>query len=375
VSKTAYLVLENGKIFEGKFFGAERERETFGEIVFTTGMTGYLETLTDNSYYGQIILQTFPLIGNYGVISPDFENSSDKKIVASAYIVKSWCEEPSNFRSEGNLDTFLKAQDITGVYGIDTREVTKIIRENGVMNAKITNNINDINFEEIKDYKITNAVENVSCKTIKEYKSKYSRYRVAMLDFGMKESVKQKLLDRDCDVFIMPYNETAGHIKLGRDINGIVLSDGPGNPADNIEIINNLKEIIKLNIPIFGIGLGHQLLALANGFRTKKLKYGHRGANQPVRDLSTGKVYITNQNHGYEVMTESVDDNSAIMDFENVIFKTCEGIKYKNYPHVFSVQFTPDDCESPHGTGFLFSRFLENMDICNGKRNKTNGGI
>ena len=354
MSKTAYLILENGRIFEGEFFGAQRE--TLGEIVFSTGMTGYLETLTDNSYFGQIVLQTFPLIGNYGVMSPDFESPSAK---TNGYIVKSWCEEPSNFRSEGNLDTFLKAQDIPGICGIDTREITKIIREEGVMNAKITGDKNNIDFDKIKNYKITNAVESVSCKELKEFKSENGKYKVVLLDFGAKESVKQKLLDKGCDVWVAPYNTTAQQIK---NINpdSIILSDGPGDPADNIVIIDNLKEIIKLNIPMFGICLGHQLLALANGFKTGKLKYGHRGANQPVKDLSTGRVYITSQNHGYEVITESIDKNIAKASFENVNDKTCEGIEYINKP-VFSSQFHPDDCLSPHGTGFLFEKFIESM--------------
>ena len=356
MSKPAYLVLENGKVFEGKFFGAKRD--IIGELVFTTGMTGYLETLTDNSYYGQIVLQTFPLIGNYGVIPQDSENLT-QTIGAGAYIVKSWCEEPSNFRSEGNLDTFLKSVNVTGLYGIDTREVAKIIRENGVMNAKITCDKNNVDFGEIKNYKVTNAVENVSCKEIKEFKSKTGKYKTVMFDFGMKESIKQKLLDRGCDVWVVPYNTTSEKIK---DINpdGIVLSDGPGDPAENDGIVCNIKEILKLNIPTFGICFGHQILALANGFKTEKLKHGHRGASQPVKDLSTGKVYITSQNHGYFVSSDSIDKNIANILFENVNDKTCEGLEYKNHP-VFSSQFHPDNYDGPHGTGFLFGRFIESM--------------
>jgi len=360
VSKAAYLILENGRIFEGKFFGAQRE--AMGEIVFSTGMTGYLETLTDNSYYGQIVLQTFPLIGNYGIIPSDFENRSAK---TNGYIVKSWCEEPSNFRSEGNLDTFLKDQDIPGIYGIDTREITKIIRDTGVMNAKITDNINNIDFNEIKNYKITNAIQNVSCKEIAQFAGtgcvRPHDYKVVLVDYGVKESIKQKLSDKGCDVWTVPYNTPAEEIK---NINpgGIVLSDGPGDPnaAENSEIINNIKEIINLNIPVFGICLGHQLLALANGFKTNKLKFGHRGLNQPVKNLFTGKVYITSQNHGYEVLRESIDENIAKISFENVNDKTCEGIEYINRP-VYSVQFHPDDCPSPHGTGFLYEKFIEKM--------------
>jgi len=360
MSNTAYLALANGRIFEGRFFGAEPTEKNVGEIVFNTGMTGYLETLTDPSYFGQIVLQTFPLIGNYGIISPDFESSSVK---VSAYIVKSWCEEPSNFRSEGNLDTFFKAKNITGLYGIDTREVTRIIRENGTMNAKIIceSDKNNINFDEIKNYKISNAVQSMSCEEIKEYKCENAKYRIVVVDFGAKESIKQKLLKRGCDVWVVPYNTAEEQIK---NINpdGIVLSDGPGDPADNdnAEVINNLKEIIKLNIPIFGICLGHQLLALAHGFKTEKLKYGHRGANQPVKSLADGKVYITSQNHGYTVMPESIDGNKASILYVNVNDKTCEGIEYKD-KLIFSSQFHPELCESPCDTGFLYDRFIENM--------------
>ena len=188
-------------------------------------------------------------------------------------------------------------------------------------------------------------------------------YKIVLIDYGAKESIKQKLLNKNCDVFIAPYNITAEEIKKINP-NGIVLSDGPGDPdaPENSEIINNLKEILKLNLPVFGICLGHQLLALANGFKTNKLKYGHRGANQPVKDLLTGRVYITNQNHGYEVLTESINKNIAKAAFINVNDKTCEGIDYINKP-VFSVQFHPDDCMSPHGTGFLYERFIKYMDI------------
>ena len=356
MAKTAYLILENGKIFEGKSFGAERE--TIGEIVFSTGMTGYLENLTSNSYYGQIILQTFPLVGNYGKISQDFESDSIK---ATAYIVKSWCEEPSNFRCEGNLDTFLKSENIPGLYGVDTRELTKIIRENGVMNCKIAYSKENIDYGEIKNYKIAKAVETASCKEIKEYKSgSAGAKKVAMIDFGVNESIKTRLLDGGCDMWLMPYNSTAEQIK---NINpdAILLSSGPGNPMDNIEIIANIKDIIKLGVPVFGIGLGHQMLALAHGFETKKLKYGHRGANQPVKDLNSGRIYITNQNHGYTVEPNSVDKNIAQILFENVNDKSCEGLEYKD-KRVFSTEFYPEIFnKSERNTSFLFDRFIDSM--------------
>jgi carbamoyl-phosphate synthase small subunit len=348
VSEAAYLALENGRVFEGKFFGTHKE--TLGELVFSTGMAGYIETLTDNSYYGQIVLQTFPLIGNYGVISQEYESPSVK---LNGYIVKSWCEGPSNFRSEGDLDTFLKERGIPGLCGIDTREAVKIIRENGVMNAKITGDKKNIDFDEIKNYTIKNAVKSVSRKEITRLEGVNSK--VVLFDFGAKESIKNILLRRGCDLWIVPHDTPAEKIK---NINpdGIVFSDGPGDPADNCDIIKNLKEIIDLNIPIFGICLGHQLLGLAHGFKTEKLKFGHRGANHPVKDTATGRVYITNQNHGYGIVKESINKNTAKASFENINDKTCEGTEYIKSPF-FSTQFHPDDCESPHGTGFLYAKF------------------
>ncbi|MCL2096304.1 MAG: carbamoyl phosphate synthase small subunit [Oscillospiraceae bacterium] len=370
MSKPAYLILENGRIFEGKYWGAIRD--TFGEIVFSTAMTGYLETLTDNSYFGQIVLQTFPLIGNYGIIPPDFESLSPEA-KPNGYIVKSWCEEPSNFRSEGNLDTFLENRGIPGIYGIDTREVAKIIRENGVMNAKITGDRDNIDFDEIKNYRTVDQIRKVSRGEIKEFKGAESRYRVVLLDFGLKESIKQRLLALGCDVWAAPYDTDAEKIK-NMEPDGIVLSDGPGDPEENPGVINNLKEILDLNIPAFGICLGHQLLALANGFRTEKLKFGHRGANQPVKSLSGSTrpgVYITNQNHGYAVVNESIDKNIAELSFENVNDKTCEGIDYIDRP-VTSVQFHPDDCLSPHGTGFIYHKFIGMMS--GNRKNSKQGG-
>lgn len=360
MSKKAYLILENGLCFEGQTLGAVGE--ITGEIVFTTGMTGYLETLTDQSYYGQIVLQTFPLIGNYGIIPSDFESSC---IGASAYIVKYPCENPSNFRSQGTLEAFLKENNIIGLSHIDTRAVTKIIREYGVMNGKITyqkpDNIDltEIKNYKIKNYKIKNAVERVSVKEVKEYKSDSPKYRVALLDFGLKQNIVRELTKRGCDVWVFPYNSTLRDIK-SINPDGIMLSNGPGDPADNVIVIENVKEIIKANIPIFGICLGHQILALANGFKTHKLKYGHRGANQPVKDLISGKTYISSQNHGYAVTSESIDKDIADQWFINVNDNTCEGIIYKNYP-ILSVQFHPEACAGPRDTAFLFDKFIESM--------------
>ncbi len=349
-----YLVLENGRIFEGYSFGAAGE--VIGEIVFTTGMTGYLETLTDKSYYGQIILQTFPLIGNYGVIPEDFEA---KTVSARGYIVKHWCQEPSNFRSKGNLDTFLKEQNIVGLYGIDTRELTKILREQGTMNGMITRNPEKADLDKIKAFTVNEAVESVSVNEMTVLNPE-GRYSIALFDFGYKENIVRELLNRNCKVTILPHNATVKTIKsLAPD--GIMLSNGPGDPAKNPEVINNLKEIIKLNIPIFGICLGHQLLALAYGFKTEKMKFGHRGANQPAKDLLTGRTYITSQNHGYAVKTDSIDSNKAKLWFINTNDFSCEGIQYLERP-IFTVQFHPEGCGGPQDTGYLFDRFLEEID-------------
>lgn len=257
----AYLVLENGKIFEGFSFGAVCE--TIGELVFTTGMTGYLETLTDKSYFGQIIMQTFPLIGNYGVIPQDFESQT---IYAFGYIVKHWCEEPSNFRCKGTLHELLKEKNIVGLYGIDTRELTKILREQGTMNGMITSKLQNADLDKIKAYSVTNAVESVSVRDTSVLNPN-GRYSVALLDFGYKENIVRELLKRNCKVTILPYNTSPERIKeLAPD--GILLSNGPGDPARNPIVINNLKKIVNFNIPVFGICLGHQLLALSFGFKT-----------------------------------------------------------------------------------------------------------
>lgn len=351
-----YLILENGMVFEGKSFGAKKD--VTGEIVFTTGMNGYIETLTDPSYYGQIVLQTFPLIGNYGVISDDFESSS---VGPLAYIVKVPCQDPSNFRSEGNLDTFLKARGIAGLYGIDTRALTRIIREQGVMNGRITNvNPKEVSADSIRSYGIQNAVESVSGKERRLYKSEKSKFNVALLDFGLKKNIIRELLKRRCNVWVLPWNTPPESITdLAPD--GIILSNGPGDPAVNTTIINNIKNLMESGIMMFGICLGHQLLALANGFETYKLKYGHRSANQPVKDIRTQRVYISSQNHGYAVRSESIDTYIAEEWFVNVNDRTCEGIWYKHIK-AFTVQFHPEACHGPHDTKYLFDLFIKRME-------------
>ena len=344
---TAYLVLENGITFEGEFFG--KPGEITGEIVFTTGMTGYLETVTDPSFYGQIILQTFPLIGNYGVISADLQKET---VSAKAYIVKYLCQEPSNFRSEEALDTFFMSKGITGLKGIDTRALTKIIRESGTVKGKITMNPpSAADIEEARRYEVTGAIAAVSCKERKTHGD--GKYRIALLDLGVKQSIVNALVTRDCKVYTFPYNTTANEI-LDANPHGILLSSGPGNPADpaNGPIIVTLRELQSSGIPMFGIDMGHLLLAIANGYKTEKMKLGHRGANQPVKDLSTGRVYITAQNHGYTVLA----DNAS---FINVNDGTCEGLDYGSG---FTVQFCPG--EGPKDTEFLYDKFVEMAVNC-----------
>ncbi|HPP36133.1 MAG TPA: carbamoyl phosphate synthase small subunit [Clostridiales bacterium] len=347
----AYLVLETGKTFEGYSFGAERE--VIGEVVFTTCMTGYLETLTDKSYYGQIIMHTYPLIGNYGVIPEDFESNA---VSALGYIAKDVCTDPSNFRSKGDLGTFLKERDIPGLCGIDTRELTKTLREQGTMNGIITRDPKKADLDKIRAYSVKNAVESVSVKERKTVNNG-GKYTVVLLDFGYKESIVKELAKRNCRVVIMPHDASVQDI-LEQNPDGIMLSNGPGDPADNPGIINNLKQLIAFRVPIFGICLGHQLLALARGFETRKLKYGHRGSNHPVKDLDTGQLYITSQNHGYYFVNESIDSSIARMSFINLNDRTCEGIKYLDSP-AFSVQFHPEGSGGPKDTVHLFDEFLK----------------
>ena len=356
MEKTVYLILENGRVFEGKRFGLSGE--VTGEIVFTTGMCGYLETLTDPSYYGQIVVQTFPLIGNYGVIPADFESD---KVSIKAYIVREWCQEPSNYRSEGDLDTFFKEKGIIGIYGIDTRELTRVIRESGVMNARIVDSLEDKDkwMEEIRSYRITGAVQAVTCRQITEDKANPERYRVVLWDFGAKLNIKRELVKRGCTVLTVPGSTTAEEILRLRP-DGVMLSNGPGDPAENVGIIEELRKLCEAKMPIFGICLGHQLLALSQGGKTFKLKYGHRGANQPVIDLQTKRVYITSQNHGYAVSGKGLPSRIRIA-FENANDGTCEGIAYQDMP-AFSVQFHPEAAAGPQDTMFLFDRFLKLMD-------------
>jgi carbamoyl-phosphate synthase small subunit len=393
----AVLLLANGQVFEGNGFGASGC--IIGEAVFTTGMTGYLETLTDPSYYGQIVTQTFPLIGNYGVIHPDFES---EKSHVRGYIVRDFCDKPSNFRCEGDLDSFLKSNQIIGLCGIDTRKLTKVLREAGVMNGMLISgdsaeakdafdSLNDKNkkdalIQQIKSYTIKDAVKTVTCNAVKieesadvvfETSAKYRAVpvtkdglkvndeneamkngkgkRVVLWDFGAKANIRRELLKRGVEVITVKCDTKASEIlKLNPD--GVMLSNGPGDPSENVEIITEIKKICDSGIPVFGICLGHQMLALAQGAKTLKLKYGHRGGNQPVKQLSTGRVYITSQNHGYAVDNDSLPNNVEL-SFVNTNDGTCEGITYTNIP-AFSVQFHPEASGGPLDTNFLFDDFI-----------------
>jgi len=348
--KRVYLTLQNGKVFTGYRFGADKE--TVGELVFTTGMTGYLETLTDPSYYGQIVTQTFPLIGNYGVITEDFES---EKPWVSAYVVREKCDEPSNFRSETSLEKYLEKSGVIGVYGVDTRELTKIVRETGVMNAAITDEpLKD--FSALKNYTVKDAVKSVTRKDV-SFSGDENGLKVVMYDFGAKNNIGRELVKRGCRVIEVPANYSAEQV-LAFNPDGIMLTNGPGDPAENTEIIENLKRLAGKK-PIFGICLGHQLFALAMGGNTQKMKYGHRGSNQPVKNVATGRVYISSQNHGYEVLSDSIS-SVGTLSFINANDGTCEGVDYDGI-NAFTVQFHPEACGGPHDANFLFDKFINNM--------------
>lgn len=356
MSRAAYLILENGMVFKGKAFGAEKE--STGELVFTTAMTGYLETLTDPSYFGQVVLQTFPLIGNYGVIHSDFESG---ECTLKGYIVREWCQAPSNFRCEGDIDAFLKARGVPGVYGIDTRALTRIVREYGVLNCKIkySDELTDAEREELRAYKIVDSVEGTTTREIERFTPENATHKVVLMDFGAKHNIGRVLNQRGCDVIVVPAHTTAEEI-LAMQPDGVMLSNGPGDPASNPEIIAEIKKLADSGVPIFGICLGHQLLALSQGGETVKLKYGHRGANQPAKYVATGKVFITSQNHGYAVVSETLPPNAEV-SFVNGNDNTCEGVNYTDKP-AFSVQFHPEACGGPQDTAFLFDKFIALMD-------------
>ena len=353
----AFLILEDGTTFTGTSIGSTREM--ISEIVFNTSMTGYLEVLTDPSYAGQAVVMTYPLIGNYGICNEDMESA---KPWPDGYIVRELSRIPSNFRSEDTIQHFLEIHDIPGIAGIDTRALTKILREKGTMNGLITTNQN-YKMEEIlpklKAHTSGNIVERVTCK--ETYFMEGPGPKVALLDLGAKRNIANQLNKRGCEVTIYPAFTKAEEI-IAANPDGIMLSNGPGDPKKCAPIIEEIKKLYHTDIPIFAICLGHQLMALANGADSHKMRYGHRGGNHPVKDLKTTRVYISTQNHGYVIDTEKLDPAVATPAFINVNDGTNEGLAYTG-KNIFTVQFHPEACPGSLDSGDLFNRFIKMMEV------------
>ena len=332
----AYLILEDGTVFTGKSIGSTKE--IISEIVFNTSMTGYLEVLTDPSYAGQAVVMTYPLIGNYGICYEDMESA---KPWPDGYIVRELSRMPSNFRCEGTIQEFLEKHDIPGIAGIDTRALTKILREKGTMNGMITTceyeDLSEV-LPKIAAYNTGKVVEKVTCT--EKYVLEGNGPKVALLDFGAKRNIARNLNRRGCEVTVYPALTT----------------------AEEIIASNPDRKLYNTDIPIFAICLGHQLMALATGADTHKMKYGHRGGNHPVKDLQTGRVYISSQNHGYVVDTDKLDPSVAVPAFVNVNDGTNEGLSYTG-KNIFTVQFHPEACPGPLDSGYLFDRFMKMMEV------------
>ena len=344
----AYLVLADGTVFEGERFGAPADQ--IGELVFNTSVVGYIETLTDPRYYGQIIMQTFPQLGNYGIIEEDFEGECRCR----GYVVREWCREPSNFRSQYTLDVFLKNHNVPGICGVDTRALTQHIRDNGVMNAMICDQVPE-DLTALRAYAVTGGVAATGAKETAVYPAAAEKKcAVTLIDYGTQRNIIRALQAKGCEVTVVPADTTAEDILAGNP-DGVLLSNGPGDPAENAACIAEIKKLIGKK-PILGLGLGHQMLALAAGGRTMKLRYGHRGGNQPVTDVETGYTYITSQNHGYAVVPDSL--SAGKVRFINANDQTCAGIDYPEW-NAFSVQFTPEAGAAPRDTSVLFDRFID----------------
>ena len=361
----AYLILEDGTVFSGTGIGSTRE--VVSEIVFNTSMTGYLEVLTDPSYAGQAVTMTYPMIGNYGICKKDMES---KRSSVDGLIVRELSRLGSNFRKEQSIQEFLAEQDIPGIAGIDTRALTKILRKKGTMNGMITTNSTyelDAVMKRLKEYRVLGAVDRVTAREIVSYQpgdfgtdsSVPITKKVAVLDVGTKYNIARCLLKRGCEVTIYPARTKAEDI-LAAGPDGIMITNGPGDPKECVEIIDNLKVLYASGIQVFAICLGHQLMALASGADTEKMKYGHRGANHPVKDVKTGRVYISSQNHGYVVKADTVLQDVAEVAFVNVNDGSVEGLRYKNKP-VFTVQFHPEACAGPRDSEELFDHFINMM--------------
>lgn len=357
--KKAYLLLADGTLFEGVSVGAEGI--SIAEIVFNTGMAGYQEVLTDPSYYGQAVCMTYPLIGNYGLNPDDFES---RKCWVSGFIMREACAYPSNWRCDRSLDDYLKKEGIVGLAGVDTRRLTRILRSSGVMNGILYSEGHkptEAQIEEMKAYTVKDAVKTVTINQPQVFPAAGEvKHRVALLDFGVKRNIQRELCARGCEVTVLPGYTEPKEI-LGGGYDGIMLSNGPGDPMENTEIIENLKKLIPSGIPIFGICLGHQLLALAIGAKTQKMVFGHRGVNHPVKDLAKDRTYITSQNHGYAVLGETVDPKIARVSHINLNDNTCEGIEHLHAP-IFTVQYHPEVKPGPQDTAYLFDQFIAFMD-------------
>ena len=352
----AFLILEDGHVFTGRSIGSTREAVC--EIVFNTSMTGYLEVLTDPSYAGQAVVMTYPLIGNYGICYEDMES---ERPWVDGFIVRELSRMPSNFRCEDTIQNFLEKNDIPGICGIDTRALTKILRESGTMNGMITTNENydmDEVMKKLKAYSTGDEVSKVTCREKSVLPG--AGYKVALLDLGAKRNIARSLNERGCEVTIYPSFTTAEEI-IASNPDGIMLSNGPGDPKACVQVIKEIRKLYETDIPIFAICLGHQLMALATGADTFKLKYGHRGGNHPVKDMETGRVYISSQNHGYAVNPESLDPKVAVPAFTNVNDGTNEGLKYVG-KNIFTVQYHPEACPGPQDSSYLFDRFLKMME-------------
>lgn len=342
-----YLLLETGEIFPGTMIGSQEE--SIGEVVFNTSMTGYQEIMSDPSYAGQIIVFCYPLIGNYGVNANDFEAET---LYAKGVITGELCTAPNHYSSERTADILLKGSKISGLTGVDTRELVKTIRKRGTVKGLITN--------EIKKFPATTStkflVKEVSTIQPKVFENPGAH--IALIDYGHKKSILHALLKEGCKVTLLPYHATFEQVKaLSPD--GVVFSNGPGNPE---ELKNQLADIkmISTHFPSLGICLGHQLIALAFGAKTQKLRFGHRGGNHPVKEISTGKVFITSQNHSYVVKEESLDLSEFEVLFKNINDGTVEGIRHRNLP-LLAVQFHPEANPGPHDTTYLFSSFLKSI--------------
>ncbi len=354
--KMIKLVLETGEEYVGESIGFDLDQAfSLGELVFNTSMTGYQEIISDPSYCDQMIVMTYPMIGNYGVNKDDFESLT---LSLKGLVVKECPMEGSNWRNEYSLRELLKRFKIPGIAGLDTRELTKKIRDRGVMKALLVpENYPAQNIQSLMGKSLGNdQISRVSTKNPIHFPGEGKR--VVLVDFGYKKNILRSLMRRNCDVVVVPWNTSFDVIQSYRP-DGILLSNGPGNPKDVPEVLPIIRELQKA-YPMFSICMGHQLFALANGADTEKLKFGHRGANHPIKDLLLGKVFMSSQNHGYSVTTQSVKNSELEITQININDKTIEGLSHKTLP-AFSVQYHPEACPGPEDTAWLFDEFISSL--------------